>query len=343
MRQVTYTVCAVLAGILALVIGPSADAYPSGTKVIQSVLETPGTGVAGDDADDPAIWVDVNDPSQSLVIVNAKKSKRLFVYDLQGRLVQTIYDRGVFYGNVDVRGDWVVAAHNGIAVFKVVDHRLVPAMEATGNATTAGEGLCLWQHDGTVYVVNNVKGSFRVRVHALTDADSDGLLQTQKPIFDWYQPSEGESCVVDDATSTLYVSEEDRGIWAVDLLSTGKVPSRSMLIPVSSNLTPDIEGLQIVDGLLIASAQNGVSTASKQNWLAIFDQATGQWLRNVRVGDGPTSDDCDQTDGIAAATGYFNDAFPAGLFVCQDGFNDAPGSTGTQNFKFARLDELTSP
>jgi 3-phytase len=29
--------------------------------------------------------------------------------------------------------------------------------------------------------------------------------------------------------------------------------------------------------------------------------------------------------------------FPEGLFVCQDGFNDAPGTAGTQNFKYAPL------
>lgn len=30
-------------------------------------------------------------------------------------------------------------------------------------------------------------------------------------------------------------------------------------------------------------------------------------------------------------------AFPQGLFVCQDGYNDAPGTSGTQNFKLAPL------
>ena len=49
------------------------------------------------------------------------------------------------------------------------------------------------------------------------------------------------------------------------------------------------------------------------------------------------SDDCDQTDGIDACAGNLGPAFPDGLFVCQDGFNDAPGSSGTQNFKYASL------
>ena len=55
------------------------------------------------------------------------------------------------------------------------------------------------------------------------------------------------------------------------------------------------------------------------------------------ISDGTESDDCDQTDGIDAYDGYLGPGFPDGLFVCQDGFNDAPGTSGTQNFKYASL------
>ncbi len=61
---------------------------------------------------------------------------------------------------------------------------------------------------------------------------------------------------------------------------------------------------------------------------------SGAHLGSFRISDGTVSDDCDQTDGIDA---YLGPSFPDGLFVCQDGFNDAPGSSGTQNFKFASL------
>src|SRR4051812_33557791 len=207
MRKIVIVAAAAAIGLTPTV----ATAYPAGTAPVASLYETPGTGTAGDDADDPAIWVNQADPSQSLVIANGKKSRALFVYNLQGQLVQKVSD-GKFYGNVDVRGDWVIAAHNGINMFRVQAGRLVEQRELKGNAVTSGEGLCLWQHDGQLYAVNDVKDTFRVRVQALTDGDGDGLLQVQKPIFDWTQPSEGESCVVDDATSTLYVSEEDHGI-----------------------------------------------------------------------------------------------------------------------------------
>ena len=68
-----------------------------------------------------------------------------------------------------------------------------------------------------------------------------------------------------------------------------------------------------------------------------FDAATGAYLGSFRVSDSTGSDDCDQTDGLDAYDGYLGDAFPNGLFVCQDGFNEAPGTSGTQNFKYAPL------
>ena len=130
-----------------------------------------------------------------------------------------------------MRGDWVVAAHNGIAVYRMVNGRLVNAREGAGNAQTAGEGLCLWQDQTGLYAINVNQDTFRVRVHPLTDADHDGLLQVQKPVKDWFNQSEGESCVVDDATDTLYTSVEDAGIYTVNLGNPSASPARGMLAP----------------------------------------------------------------------------------------------------------------
>jgi 3-phytase len=314
---------------------------PSGTFQGPSSVETAPSASSGDDADDPAIWVDATDPSQSRVITNEKKSRRLAVYDLQGQLVQSVSGGTVYFGNVDVRGDWVVAAHNGIVAYRVDGGRLVSALEGSGNAQTSGEGLCLWQDQTGLYAINVSKGTFRVRVHPLTDADHDGLLQVQKPVKDWVNQSEGESCVVDDATDTLYMSVEDVGIYTVNLASPSSAPARTLLAPVSANLTADIEGLAITGSHLIASAQNGVGTSSQANWYAVFDKATGAHQGDFRVTAGPSSDDCDQTDGIAIYAGDLGPAFPNGMFVCQDGYNQAPGTSGNQDFKFVRLDAIS--
>jgi 3-phytase len=326
----------------------SAEALPPQTIHVPSTLETVPTGVTGDTADDAAIWVNTADPGASLVITNEKKAGRLTVFDLAGQVVQRLTGSQVFFGNVDVRGDLVAAANAGIMVYRVTatlsGPRLVPAREATGNASATGEGLCMYDPGppgviGGLYVVNQYRPTYRVRMFPLTDSDNDGLLLVGKPVRDFYLGSEGEGCEVDDATGALYVSEEDVGIWRYDLTaSTGLVPPRVRFASIGAQLSPDIEGLALAGGVLYASSQN--VAAPRWNWFSRYDAATGAYLGSFRVSDGTSSDDCDQTDGIDAYDGYLNPTFPEGLFVCQDGFNDPPGTSGTQNFKYAPLQLL---
>jgi 3-phytase len=338
----------VFAGGLAcalVVFAVPAQSAPPNTVDVPSTLETVPTGVAGDTADDPAIWVNTADPAASLVITNEKKAGRLTVFDLAGQVVQRIVGPKNFYGNVDVRGDIVAAAHSGILVWRVTPTdqgpRLVAAREATGNVQTAGEGLCMYDPGGPgvaggLYAINVLRDGFRVRMHPLSDSDQDGLLKLDKAVRDFRLGSEGEGCEVDDATGALFISEEDVGIWRYDLTSgTGLVPPRVRFASVGPYLSPDIEGLALAGGVLYASAQN--VAAPRRNWYSRFDAATGAFLGSFRVADGTSSDDCDQTDGIDAYDGYLGEAFPQGLFVCQDGFNEVPGTSGTQNFKYAPL------
>lgn len=336
-----------LAVVLAatVVAATPAQSAPVGTIQVQSTLETAPTGSSGDTADDPAIWVNTDDPSASLIITNEKSAGRLTVFNLAGQVVQRITSPSGFYGNVDVRGRVVAAAHSGILLWRVAGTtsrpQLVPAREATGNATTAGEGLCMYDPgrpgaaDG-LYVINLHRTTFRVRMHPLTDTDADGLWLVGKPVRDFYLGSEGEGCEVDDVTGALYVAEEDVGIWRYDLTAvSGLVPPRVRFATVGDQLSPDVEGLALAGGVLYASAQN--VAAPRSNWYSRYDAATGAYLGSFRITDGVGSDDCDQTDGIDAYDGYLNATFPQGIFVCQDGYNDLPGTSGTQNFKYAPL------
>ena len=81
MRLSLRTVMVVAATML--VAAPAASAPPD-TINVPSTLETVPTGVTGDTADDPAIWVNTVDPAASLVITNEKKVGRLTVFDLAG-------------------------------------------------------------------------------------------------------------------------------------------------------------------------------------------------------------------------------------------------------------------
>ena len=141
---------------------------------------------------------------------------------------------------------------------------------------------------------------------------------------------------MDDATGALYISEEDVGIWRYNLNgAAGPNPPHSMFVPMSNGLSADIEGLALAGCVLYASAQN--VAAPRANWYSRYDAASGDYLGSFRISNGKASDDCDQTDGIDAYDGRLGRRFPHGLFVCQDGFNDAPGSSGTQDFKYTPL------
>ena len=140
-------VYAATAAALVALASPAAALPPDHVNV-PSTLETEPTGIPGDTADDPAIWVNPAHPKASLVITNEKAAGRLTVFNLAGKVVQRIADPAGFYGNVDVRGRVVAGARSGIMVWRVAatpeGPRLMPSREELGNANTAGEGLCMY-------------------------------------------------------------------------------------------------------------------------------------------------------------------------------------------------------
>jgi 3-phytase len=370
MRRHPIGLALILLTALAAVGPPHAEAIPLSPGVT-ATIETAPVYSKGDAADDPAIWLNPLYPEKSLVIGNDKggkaKTGSLNVYDLQGTLLQRIASPSGFWGNVDVRQNYVVAAHSGILVYRIdptaldvapILPPLSPARESTGNATTAGEGVCLYDAglpgvdllpadgiDDGLYVLVVGRTAGRVRVHPLTDADADGLLTVGKAVRDFTIGTEAEGCVVDDASGALYVSEEDVAIWRYDLTAPGAgAPPRVMIGAVGPDLAPDAEGLALAGGYLYASAQN--VAAPTANWFNVYDlslEPPNQLVRSVRVDTGGYVDGCEQTDGVAASDAYFGAAFPLGLFVCQDGMNTLAGSKGNQNFKLVPLDAVAPP
>lgn len=348
----TSTLAAGLVSALALCsIGPrdpmtttEAAAAPLAPVVgIASQVETVPVASSGDAADDPANWVHPTNPRLSTVIGN-DKGGALEVYDLSGARLQRIAAGGAFFGNVDVRGNLVAVGGNGIRVFSVNPSTrvLVPATELATGIKTSGEGLCLYDPGsvgvgGGLYAFTITRDKGRVREYALTDEDGDGKL-TGEIVRDFTLGSEAEGCVANDATGDLFISEEDVAVWRYGA-GPAAGTSRTRVAAVGGVLPADAEGLALAGGLLLVSAQN--VAAPLQNVISVYrSSAPYGHVGRVRVVAGASSDDCDRTDGIAAYTGNLGPAFPDGLLVCQDGSNDAPGTNGRQNFKFASLEPV---
>jgi 3-phytase len=138
-RLLTLTALGSLAALLAAPAAQAADDEP-----VTAILETPALYADDDaDADDPAIWIDEDDPEDSLVITTAKEAG-LYVYDLGGDELQHVDPRPApgeddapgRYNNVDLisdfkldgeRVDLAVASDRGmdnLGIFKIEDGEL---------------------------------------------------------------------------------------------------------------------------------------------------------------------------------------------------------------------------
>ena len=161
---------AVAAGAFA---DPRAQAATS-AHTVTPALETPAAATWGDAADDPAIWVNPRDPSKSVVIAT-DKNLGLYVYDLEGRLLQTLPDGRM--NNVDMRDGFmvdgkartIVAASNrtdkSIALYWLdpATRKLSRAGDPVPTGIADPYGLCMYADASGYYVFvnNNDDGLYR--------------------------------------------------------------------------------------------------------------------------------------------------------------------------------------
>lgn len=314
--------------------------------VVRPALETEQVASYGDAADDPAIWVHPDDPSLSLVIGTDKQSG-LYVYDLEGRILQTLPDGQI--NNVDVRygfplGDSnvdIVAGSNrsddSINVYRVDagERRLVNA--AAGALPTGFSdpyGSCLYRsaQSGEYYLFINEGDSGEFRQWRLFD-DGSGRVAADL-VREFPVGSQTEGCVADDELAHLYVGEEDVAIWKYSAESDGG-PERVRVDGTGDdgNLTDDVEGL----ALWLGAGGTGYLVASNQgaNNYAVYRREDDNAFIGIFhiVADASAGvDGASETDGLAVSSAALGDAFPRGLLVVQDGRNIAPEER--QNFKY---------
>ena len=295
---------------------------------VTATAETAPVGTAAQDAaDDPAIWRNAADPAASLVVATDKKAG-LYVYGLDGK-VRSFIDAGLV-NNVDLldmddAGIVVIASDRNdlvqakLQLFRLdpVTAKLTPLGAVPGGAGEA-YGLCL-RRDGAHILAYSVLKAGMVHESRITL----GVEPTAVPLRTFTIPTQTEGCVADPRTGTLYVGEEDAGIWRFAAgTTTGELVARVD----NRQLVADVEGL----ALLADGADGGWLVASSQgdNAYAVFALPDLRPLGRFRIAPGSLGG-AEETDGIALAGGGFGSAYPDGLFIAQDGHN-APAA---QNFK----------
>jgi 3-phytase len=191
---------------------------------------------------------------------------------------------------------------------------------------------------GGLFAYTITRNEGRVRQYSLTDADGDEQLSASK-VRDFSIGAEAEGCVADDANAALFISEEDTALWRYGARPSDGASRTRVASAHATSMPEDLEGVALTDDAILVSAQN--TAHPSQNFITAYARTSPhRYLGSVRVVAGSGSDDCDQTDGIAAADVALGSRFTRGLFVCHDGSNDAPGSSGNQNFKLVDLGAL---
>lgn len=325
-------------------------------KQVMPIIETPPVPVAGDAADDPAIWLHPTNLTQS-VIIGTQKQGAVVVYDLTGKEIQYLADGNM--NNVDLRYNFklnnqlvtIVAAsnrsNNSIALYRMNPETRHLENIAARIITTIGlsevYGLCLYysMKSGNYYVFVNDKNGL-VQQWQLFD---NGQAQVDARLVRSFSVgSRTEGCVADDINGTFYISEELVGVWKYNAEPDGDNTQHTLVDSTTGgHLTAEVEGLTIyyVDetkGYLIVSNQ-GNHTFSVYNrdgnndYLGTFQVMTNQELNIDGVFD---------TDGIDVTNVPLNDQLPHGIFVVQDGinFSDNVLSEENQNFKFVSWDDI---
>lgn len=320
--------CAVAPRPAAVAPQPAAAASLPAANVSAAAETLPVETAADDAADDPAIWRNASEPSASLIVATDKKAG-LYVYGLDGVVRHFLPDGRL--NNVDLldmgaHGVIVVASdRNNPAEARLRIYRLdtgagkLVSLGSVPGGAGEGYGVCL-ARDGDILHAFSVLKHGQVEEVAITldGASPQGTIVRSRKLA-----TQSEGCVVDPRSGTLYVGEESAGVWRFNRAET----SGQLVAPVDRRqLVADTEGLALLPegpdgGWLVVSSQG-------DNAYALYrlpDMKPAGRFRVVAGKYGAT----EETDGIALVGGDFGPAFPAGLFVAQDGSN-APAA---QNFK----------
>ncbi len=307
--------------------------------------------VASEDAaDDPAIWIHPVYPDSSRIIGTDKKGG-LAVYDLKGN--EIFYYSDGEMNNADLRYRFPLKddtidilavsnrTSNSISIYAISRNGSLIKIHKRPITTEMDDevyGLCMYKSlkSGKYYVfMNNKYGVVEQWELFSSENQVDARIVRKLKLA-----TQVEGMTADDETATLFVGEEDEGIWRFSAEPDGPLEGTLILGSCEKNNTNikyDIEGLAIYrhggSGYLIASSQGNDS-------YAVFrGEVPNEYLGSFRVVDGVT-DGTEETDGLDVTNMSLGSTFPHGLLVIQDGSNKDGGNPAPQNFKLVSWDSV---
>ncbi len=319
---------------------------PSGKAVepVYATVETQPVVSTGDAADDPAIWINPENPAGS-TIIGTNKQAGIAVYDLSGKELQFVKAGQI--NNVDIRRGFKLGsdevslvtggdrAKNTIVAYKVNPKtRHLEDVIARSVTTFQVYGTCMYRSpkSGKMYYVATSKTG-NVEQWELFDNGS-GKVDAKK-VRGFKVGGVVEGCVADDELGHLYISEEAVGLWKYNAEPDADTTRKQVDKVAGGNLVADVEGVTIAygpngTGYLIVSSQGN------HTFVVYKREGDNGYVKTFRVSPGDGVDGSEETDGIDVFVGNLGPQFPHGLFVAQDGYNDK----GNQNFKLVPLERI---
>lgn len=296
---------------------------------ITPYIETTPVMSVDDAADDICIWVS-NSKDQPIYVVGTDKKRGLETYNELGqRIFDAPFGR---INNVDLWdspiGPIVVGSNRSYNSLDFYQLNIDGSLELlnrypTGFLDVYGVSFYLGQNESTEVFLSDKKGFVkRYAIKLFNEFVSINPLDTFK------FSSTVEGIVGDSYYQRVYVAEEDKGLWYLDL--NEDKPTRIKVLKTDrKTLVADLEGLALADlengeGYIILSVQGN-------NSYAIIDRKSLTLKAIFQIKSSDLIDGTEETDGLEVST---NPRFP--VLIVQDGFN--PGET--QNFKWVRWTDI---
>ncbi len=298
---------------------------------VAAILDLPPalpTASVSDDPDDPAIWLNAQDPSKSLLLgTNKVKAPNgaIYVFDLDGKVKQRIpnIDRP---NNIDVEYglsglDIAVSTErltNRLRVFSVQASGLTPAGAIDCCPEPMGIGLYKRPRDGAIFAIVAPKGrpnspitNYLYQYRLQRDGDNvTGKLVRRFGNFSGTK--EIEAVLVDDALGVVYCADEGTGIRKYHADPDHPDAARELAVFARTGYRGDREGLALYarpDGSGFIVSTDQLLGNSEYH---VFDRQGGNRERFVFRGA------ADTTDGIEITSAPLGPKFPAGLFIAMN-------------------------
>lgn len=316
----------VLVGILCLVAFSSCKEKLPEIKTSLVTEETPH------DTDDPAIWVNRENPEKSIVFGTDKDENYggVYAFDLDGKIIKEKSITGLSYpNNVDVAYDFKIndstytdllifteREKNQFRVFSIPDMKMLDSNgfrvfeDESDKKLRRPMGIAAYsdKNENTTYVIvsRKVGPKENYLYQYKLASDSLGHLSTAlvRKFGTFSGKKEIEAIAVDQELGFVYYSDEDYCVRKY--YANPKKGNEELACFGAEYFDRDIEGIAISKepngkGYLIISNQQDHS-------FVVFDRQTNEYIKTINLGTL-------ETDGCDVTTENLGPQFPNGLFV----------------------------